>query len=151
MKRFCALIGFFILVCLAFGQKTEWTIEKTDSSLGHDLAGIFEGHGGGQGGVAKWGISGKTEDEVWDAVMKSLVFINQTTATGDKPSGIITAKRPGALIHFLITASDSGVDLFGKWEFVPGEKMQFSTPFSQTKKFFNELFPKVKEALKLNS
>jgi hypothetical protein len=37
-------------------------------------------------------------------------------------AGTITAKRPGALIHILNTASDSGVDLFGKWEFVPGER-----------------------------
>jgi hypothetical protein len=148
MKRLLALGGIVLLVGFAFGQKTEWTIDKTASSLGNDLAGLFKGHGGGQGGVAKWSIPGKTVDEVWDAVMKSLVFISRTTVTGDKPSGTVTAHRPGALIHFLFTASPSGVDLFGRWEFVPGEKMQFSTPFSQAKKFFNELFPKVKEMLK---
>ncbi len=151
MKRAlaCAVMAIFVLVCSASAQNTEWIIEKTKSSLGNDLAGVFDGHGGGQGGVAKWSITGRAVDEVWDAVMKSLVLIKQTTPTGDKPSGVITAKRPGALIHIVISASATGVDVFGKWEFVPGEKMQFSTPFAQTKKFFNELFTNVKEALKL--
>ncbi len=89
----------------------------------------------------------RPDEQVWNVVMQNLMSIKGTTAEGDLPSGTITAKRAGALIRFVVTPSSKGADLIGKWEFVPGEKMQFSTLFAQAKKFFGELFPRVKKAL----
>jgi hypothetical protein len=129
-------------------KQTDWVIEKVSSSLAHDLSGLFEGHGGGQGGIAKWPIKNHNLEEVYNALMQNLMMMSRTTAEGDLASGTITAHRPGALIKFIIIPKESDVDLIGKWEFVPGEKVQLSTPFSQAKKFFNEFFSKVKETLK---
>lgn len=130
-----ALSGFL----LAQSDQPEWTIEK------------MSGNAIGQysGGEAKWKISGKPLSDVYTAFMQNLSFIRDTKAEGDISSGTITARRTGALIHLVLSEADSGatVQVIGRWEFVPGEKMQMSTPFVQAKKFFNELFPKVKEAL----
>jgi len=149
-KRFAALTAVVLVFSLAIAQETqtEWTIEKVSSNLGKDLSSIFPGHGGGQGGIAKWPIKDQAVEQVWKAVMQTLVFMKGIAAEGNLDSGTITAKRAGTLIRFVITPSDTGADLFGRWEFVSGEKWQFSTPFNQAKKFFNDLFPKVKEALK---
>jgi hypothetical protein len=121
------------VICLSQEQSppTEWTIEKSY-----------------QGGTAKWRIEMASQDKVWNTMMRTAMFIKKGTASGDKESGTLFISVPGARIKVLLTSDEGAVDVIAEWTFEKGEKIQLKQPFTQAKIFFNDFFPKVKEALK---
>jgi hypothetical protein len=112
VRRFAALAALLVLCSLAMGQvKPEWTVEKSY-----------------QGAIAELKIQGRRVADVWDTAMKVLFKMKNTEVVGDKPSGSITARRPGARITFLLSQSNGAVDITARWEYMGGERARLPRP-----------------------
>ncbi len=99
------------------------------------------------GAIAERVISSRTIPEVWEIAMKTLFRMKHMEIRGDKPSGTINARRPGAAITIIMGESGTDVSMSVKWEFMDGEKIQIRTPYKQALRFFDEFFPLLDEAL----
>ena len=135
MKKFIfSLVLSFLLLSLLSAQDKKqsepgWTIEKIRN-----------------GAKAEWTIENHTAEEIF-MILVQILYMNSEIIDKDMQAGSITARIPGAQVKFMIISTESGINLIGKWVFVPGEKVQLSSPFSQAKKFFNVLFSEVKKTL----
>jgi hypothetical protein len=108
----------------------------------------------GTRGVAKF--AGKTYDEAWVAVLKSLIASNFKTELTEKDAGIIeatktliplkgTTLRRTTSLGVLVEAKDGGVVVTLKWDMVQRTVLQDLTP--QRKKIYGEFFQKVADLL----
>jgi hypothetical protein len=144
MKGKIAALAALALACgLAMGQERPQAYEFKD-------------------GVAIGKAEGKTLDEAWAAVTKTLMVMNWNIPAADKASGTLTARKgipagaswtnlkeeemPSAQI--IINAAGGVVEILARWQNPRNTGAPFVSYKKDRKKFLDTFFSKVTEALK---